>query len=130
MKVTFRRHENINKGVLATVDHNNYVMFVMQGMTVNDHNEVNVQLQKELGSESIDLFYPKNLTSVVLFDASEMDLDSARLKQLIPEYVHVTVFNGSVLGKRIPKLSVTNNKGEIKISKEYQVLLTLRKENN
>lgn len=129
MNLSIKRDENETKGVLIkTQEYDSCVVVVCAEMTSDDHVTIRAELQMELGAEcKADLYFTRNMTSIFIFDAETLTINSDDIKQIIPDTIHNTIYNGSVYGRRIQDLNVVRSKTDIKVSKKWKTLLTINR---
>ena len=117
--------------VTITSDSKDYLMIVCVGLTQKEHRDIKDELEDDLDIEvKADIYFVRNFLSVYIFDVETSgNITNAELKELIPDIDHRSVLSGAVFGNsKIGNINVTMYKGEVKIGKKYQTLLTMRKE--
>lgn len=120
---------NDNEGVLVSIDKNKYLLIVSTGVTHSDHDSIKNELIQELGKNTdIDLYYTRNLLSVFIFDVETLEgLTNNDIVALLPDVEHRTVHNGAIYGNsKIGDFNLVRYNGEVKLSKKFNTLFTMR----
>jgi hypothetical protein len=129
MKLRIKRSNDDTKGLEVFVDDDTYLSVICTGITLDDHKEITEELNRALnGNLKSDIYFSRNLASIFIADTATLSITTEDIKELIPDYYHVTVYKGAVYGSRLSDVSVTFSKGELRVGKKFSTLLTLRKD--
>ena len=119
-----------NDNEVTIISNRETLVVVCCNMTASDHAEALHELALSLDKRPIDLYYKRNLVSVFIFDAETLrELDNKDIGELIPDIDHRTIYKGAIYGNsKLGALSATSYKEELKGSKKFDTLLTMRQE--